>query len=235
MERAMPDDTTNAAPAEPTPSATVVLIRDRANGLELLLLQRSPRRDGAPGPWVFPGGKVEDRDIAAHGADAESHARRAAVRETLEEASLAVPESLLVPISRWITPEIAPRRFDTWFFLGHVDPEARVQVDGAEMCAHRWIAPGAALAAHESSEIRLAPPTFVTVTWLREFSRCEDAIATLGRGPILTFRPRICAVESGACILYPGDAGYDAGQVEHSGPRHRLWSLPEGWRYERTG
>jgi hypothetical protein len=35
-------------------------------------------------------------------------------------------------------------------------------------------------------------------------------------------------------MLYPGDAGYEAGDVERPGPRHRLWSLPAGYRYERS-
>ena len=39
----------------------------------------------------------------------------------------------------------------------------------------------------------------------------------------------------GACILYPGDAGYDTRDLEAYGPRHRLWALSDGFRYERTG
>ena len=44
----------------PHPSGTVVVLRD-APELELLLLQRSTR-DGQPGLWVFPGGKLEPDD-----------------------------------------------------------------------------------------------------------------------------------------------------------------------------
>jgi hypothetical protein len=35
------------------------------------------------------------------------------------------------------------------------------------------------------------------------------------------------------CILYPGDAGYEAGDPARPGPRHRLWMQKERWRYER--
>jgi len=34
-------------------------------------------------------------------------------------------------------------------------------------------------------------------------------------------------------MLYPGDAGYDAQDADRPGPRHRLWALAGGWRYER--
>jgi 8-oxo-dGTP pyrophosphatase MutT (NUDIX family) len=219
---------------EPKPSATVVLIRDGKSNIEILLLQRNARREGGAGLWVFPGGKIEPRDVAGSPDDPESRARRAAVRETREEAGLEIGGSRLVTISRWITPEIAPRRFDTWFFLGTVGRHEVVRVDGSEMSAHRWLSPKDALEAHRGGEIRLAPPTFVTVTWLADYSRSADAVGALGRGPILTFRPRICPIPDGACILYPGDAGYEAGDVERPGPRHRLWSLASGYRYERS-
>ena len=220
--------------AEPKPSATTVLIRDADGDIEVLLLQRSPRRDGSPWPWVFPGGKIEPADLAGHSDDPESSARRAAIRETREEAGLEIQNSNLVTISRWITPELARKRFDTWFFLGTVDRHEAVRVDGAEMCAHRWLSPRGALEAHGSGEIGLAPPTFVTVVWLTRYSHSADAIATLGRGPVVTFHPKIFPIPDGACILYPGDAGYEEGDVERPGPRHRLWSLPSGFRYERT-
>jgi 8-oxo-dGTP pyrophosphatase MutT (NUDIX family) len=217
---------------EPKPSATVVVIRDAHVGLELLLLQRSPRRDGRPGPWVFPGGKIEPQDTADPGDEIEV-ARRAAVRETSEEAGLALPASELVTISRWITPEIAPKRFDTWFFLGATSRDETVRVDGAEICDHRWLSARDALDAHFTDEIRLAPPTFVTVTWLERYERTDHALEELGAGPVLVFRPKIIRGEEGACMLYPGDAGYDEGDAELPGPRHRLWSRPEGYRYER--
>jgi hypothetical protein len=35
-------------------------------------------------------------------------------------------------------------------------------------------------------------------------------------------------------MLYPGDAGYDAGDPEAPGARHRLWALAGSWRYERS-
>jgi 8-oxo-dGTP pyrophosphatase MutT (NUDIX family) len=48
--------------AEPKPSATVVLIRDGDEQLELLLLERNTAREQKRGPWVFPGGKIEPAD-----------------------------------------------------------------------------------------------------------------------------------------------------------------------------
>ena len=135
----------------PLPSGTVVVLRD-APELELLLLQRSAR-DGQPGLWVFPGGKVDAADQRA-GAVPADDARRAAVREAAEEAGLALDPRALAEISRWITPEIAPRRFDTWFFAAPAPADLAVRVDGVEIADHRWIAPAAALRAHHEHALR---------------------------------------------------------------------------------
>jgi 8-oxo-dGTP pyrophosphatase MutT (NUDIX family) len=213
------------------PAATVVVLRDGAPGLEVLLLERVSK-PGSPGPSVFPGGRVETSDRSAGALD-DAAFRRAAVRETREEAGLELRAEALVPISRWITPELAPRRFDTWFYLAPLAADAEVRVDGAEIARFRWLAPESAIDAHHRREIRLAPPTFVTVSWLQGLGSAAAARAQLEPAPLVTFRPRICRVGDGACMLYPGDAGYEAGDPDAAGPRHRLWALAEGWRYER--
>jgi 8-oxo-dGTP pyrophosphatase MutT (NUDIX family) len=106
--------------AEPKPSATVVLIRDGDEQLELLLLERNTAREQKRGPWVFPGGKIEPADRVGSDQSVQQSARRAAIREAQEEAGLELDVSQLIAISRWITPEISPKRFDTWFFLGRI-------------------------------------------------------------------------------------------------------------------
>jgi 8-oxo-dGTP pyrophosphatase MutT (NUDIX family) len=215
----------------PLPSATVVVLRD-APGLELLLLQRNAR-DGQSGLWVFPGGKVDAADRHSGAAPADD-ARRAAVREAAEEAGLALDPRGLVEISRWITPEIAPKRFDTWFFAVSAPADAAVRVDGVEISGHRWIGAADALRAHHEHVLRLAPPTFVTVTWLAEFEEASQALRELGARMPAPFHPRIHRTDAGACMLYPGDAGYENGELEAEGARHRLWAFADPWRYERS-
>ena len=50
----------NEGPA--APSATVVLLRDAADGLEVFLLRRHGQSDVLGGAYVFPGGKVDPED-----------------------------------------------------------------------------------------------------------------------------------------------------------------------------
>ena len=214
---------------EPRLSSTIVVIRDADDGLEVLLLERT----GESKPWVFPGGKLDDADRVGGGGD-EAALRRAAVREAAEEAGLALEADALILISRWITPKIAPKRFDTYFYLASVPASAPVRVDGGEIANHRWFTPRAAVEARAAGEIRLAPPTFVSVTWLADHRSADEAVRALATTELVTFRPRIHPIEGGACILYPGDAGYEASDIARTGPRHRLWTRPEAWEYERS-
>lgn len=86
------------------PSATLVVVRDAADGPELLLLQRADKGDQNSGAWVFPGGLVDAADRHCHPLcagpdDAAASARLgvaaggldfhiAAIRECFEEAGL---------------------------------------------------------------------------------------------------------------------------------------------------
>lgn len=88
--------------AQPRDAATVVVVRDGATGLEVLLLQRAERGDHNSGAWVFPGGLVDAGDRAFSGAgmsDADASARLglesgglafylAALRECFEECGI---------------------------------------------------------------------------------------------------------------------------------------------------
>ena len=83
-------------------AATLVIFRDRADGVsELLMMERSQGMAFAGGALVFPGGGIEPQDVLLAKASAqasyinalpvdEAAARIAAIRETLEESGLAI-------------------------------------------------------------------------------------------------------------------------------------------------
>ena len=218
-------------------AATVVLVRDGPRGLEALLLRRNANLAFHGGSWVFPGGRVDsdDHDPAdtSDGAD-ERAARAAAVREAREEAGVVIEGGSLVPFSHWTTPPGPPRRFATWFFLASVE-DAIVTTDGGEITDHRWFRPGDALAAQRAGEIELPPPTFVTLLRLAEAATVEDALHEARAAAYVRFEPRLHPVEGGFVSLYDGDVAYeDRTRFEEASPRHRLWAVESGWRYERT-
>src|SRR5271155_222890 len=70
------------------PAATVLLVRDGPDGLQVFMVVRHHKIDFASGALVFPGGKVDPEDYALAGDDAEKASRVAAVRETFEECGV---------------------------------------------------------------------------------------------------------------------------------------------------
>ena len=69
-------------------------------------------------------------------------------------------------VSRWITPEGAPRRFDTRFFVCAA-PEGQTPLhDATETIAHEWVRPGDALERHTRGALDLMLPTQRSLEWL---------------------------------------------------------------------
>jgi 8-oxo-dGTP pyrophosphatase MutT (NUDIX family) len=212
------------------PAATVVVMRDAAEDLELLLLKRAAALAFYAGAWVFPGGRVDpgDGDLEHALTDA---ARRAAVRELEEEAGLTVAPEALRPISRWLTPPGRARRFDTFHFVVPA-PDQPVKVQPSEVSDHRWLTARAALAAHAQGELELPPPTFVTLSVFAPLRSIAEVHAAIAGGSV-HYIPRAHAVEGGFVYVYAGDAAYESGLLEADGGRHRLHAIGRNWRYER--
>ncbi len=227
--------------AVPTPAATVIPLRDREDGLEVLLLRRAAR--GAfGGMWVFPGGQVDPVDLRPSSEDRAAEeveldaARKAAVREAREEAALVLEEGHLVPLSFWLPPAEAPRRFATWFFLAPADDHPPVVVDDLEIHEHRWQTPDAAMASRNLGEIELVPPTFTTLWWLSQHENVASALRAAGSRPPERFMTRMAPGRDGRprAALWDGDAGYADGDADRPGPRRRLWLDEGGWHIEFT-
>ncbi len=80
------------------PAATMVIFRNNPNGTAplILMMERAQSMAFAAGAVVFPGGKVDDHDrafaaVLDHEYDVdEAAARLAVIRETIEEAGLAL-------------------------------------------------------------------------------------------------------------------------------------------------
>ncbi len=220
--------------ADAAPAATVVLLRDGEHGLEVLLGRRSSKLAFHGGAWVFPGGRIDPEDYADDPADLDAAARRAAAREAKEEAAVDVDPDALIHFSNWTTPEIAPKRFATWFFVGPVAGGDAV-ADGAETEKIQWFEPAVALAARAAGEIELAPPQYVTLLDLLRFERVDDALAAASELTPVDYLPRFHFADDGSAIcVYTEDVAYhDLGQLDAPGRRHRLYLRDGGWEYVR--
>jgi 8-oxo-dGTP pyrophosphatase MutT (NUDIX family) len=189
---------------EPRQAASLILLRESAEGAEVLLVQRNPEQRFMGGAWVFPGGAVHDGEDADHAATA--------VRELEEEANIRLPEDAeLVPFSRWITPEgeLVNIRFDTWFYAARAPDGAEARPDGGECVDARWLTPAGALEAHARDDLALVFPTIKHLELLSEMHTVDATLAAARERRIEPVLPKIAMRDGAPRIILPGEPGYD--------------------------
>ena len=172
-------------------AASAVVGRDGEDGFEVLVLERSGRNRFLPGYVAFPGGAADglDASLATRWfGSPEEGARACAVRELVEEVSLALtadgltssgtleavddapPSAAQLPeIAHWIAPAVVPVRFDTRFFALRAATELEPVPDGIETADAWWNSPRGLLEDWRDGRRLLYWPTFFT---MNELARC---------------------------------------------------------------
>lgn len=235
----------------PRPAASVILLRDKAGGIEAFLLERPQAASVMAGVWVFPGGKVDREDHRPGQGEDEAqtmhragrlHARlahesvdppeaaafmRAALRETEEECAVRVSIDAIEGWSRWITPRVpsmSTKRFDTFFFLAALPDGEEARHDGEESVQGLWASPIQALERYWKQEIMLAPPQIMTLIELSRFSRVDDALKHAGDRLLPHIQPEpLEAADGGRIVAYPGDEAHPIAQSLIAGPSRLVW------------
>ena len=169
-------------------------------GLEILLVQRNPEARFMPGVWVFPGGAVDADD-----GDGEEAHRAAAVREVAEEAGIEIPADELVAYSRWITPRVAPIRFDTRFYLALAPAHSPPEPDGSETVDAGWFNPKDALDMHHAGELPLVFPTIKHMESLVGFANAAEALGAAQRREVKAVEPEVVGEGDEQRIVLPED------------------------------
>jgi 8-oxo-dGTP pyrophosphatase MutT (NUDIX family) len=174
------------------PAATVVLLRDGADGIEVWLQQRATTLAFAAGMYAFPGGRVDDdedfssvaHDVSGEAtvwADSDLDVVRAhlagAVRETWEESGVHLEPTVLVPWTRWVTPPGDTRRFDARFYLAKCPKDQSPRPLTGEVASGRWFVVRAAVDAFAAGDLPMWPPTISTLTSLTTFDDVASALA----------------------------------------------------------
>jgi recombination protein RecT len=244
------------------PAATVIVLRPASpHPFDVLLVRRNDKVAFMAGAHVFPGGRLDDTDVAEPATacdglasagrcadlsrDDEARYRVAAIRELLEEAGLllarrdglmvdeatasAVRASLpphaslvahlaslgltaaldaVMPFAHWVTPEIEIRRFDTRFLLARLPDGQHATHDNGEMTALDWLAPGEAIARASRRQIKLPPPTWLTLARLATFASIDEAWAWASVTPIVRIQPGFVTHGDATTFMVPGDPAY---------------------------
>ncbi|KQM59904.1 MULTISPECIES: NUDIX domain-containing protein [unclassified Sphingomonas] len=219
------------------PAATLILLRDRAAGPpEILMVERAAAMAFAGGALVFPGGRIDpgDEALAMVMGDGDLAPRLAAIRETIEEAGIAigvdgdvgtmraalaggapigdlapVDPSALIPYARWRPDHVPVRVFDTWFYVARLpDAAPPAQVDATENVRTLWITAGDALQAAERAEATLLYPTRRVLERLARQDDVAGVLADARRWPVRTITPWIEERAGERFVCIPDDLGY---------------------------
>jgi 8-oxo-dGTP pyrophosphatase MutT (NUDIX family) len=204
LARGLPD----WVPPVARPAATVALVRDSIDGLQTYVMRRAMTMAFAPGMYVFPGGRVDDRDFhprpwtmtdwsqLAGGMSAgvaEAQALVAcALRELHEETGVAVMadgpvDPMRIPlIDHWVTPEVEEHRYDVRFFLAELPEHQSARDVSSEADRVEWVRPGAAIDRFRAGGMPMLPPTIAVLSLLAQYETADAALAEL---PTRTIRP----------------------------------------------
>jgi 8-oxo-dGTP pyrophosphatase MutT (NUDIX family) len=128
--------------------------------------------------------------------------------ELIEGEDLLLDVGGLHAFSHWITPEGAPRRYDTRFFVAAAPDGHAYLHDDTETVASQWVRPAEALAAADRDELDLIFPTRKSIEVLSRFSHATDLLAAVQESTGVS-PPRTLREFGGTRVLLPGDRGED--------------------------
>src|SRR5436190_22899404 len=180
----------------------VAAIRESFEEAGVLLAYRD---DGEVVSLADPEG---ERRFSEHRHAVDTGAQRLIEICEMERLRLAVDK--MHYFSHWITPEGAPRRYDTRFFVTAAPPEQVPLHDDRETIAHVWIAPEDALERCRRGEFEMIFPTISNLEAIARFPKSADLLAAAAAiEDVPTILPRIAPDGEGVRILLPGDPGYE--------------------------
>lgn len=149
-----------------------------------------------------------------HAARFAEHRRRLQQNETTlaaiaRQEGLALATDRLTYFAHWITPEVMPKRFDTFFFIAAAPEEQQAAHDQLETTAGVWINPAAALEQYKQGDFPLAFAQIRQLGDLIALSSVAEAQRRFQQQEIPTIRPRAALQNGEVVIRLPDEAGYD--------------------------
>lgn len=130
--------------------------------------------------------------------------------ELVRELGVRLDLGALETFARWITPDMMPKRFDTWFYVVRATGEQLAVCDGWETVDAEWIAPGEALRLEAAGERTIIFPTRMNLKLLAEARSAEDALERARARTLVPVLPVVERREGGGVLVIPPDAGYGA-------------------------
>lgn len=141
---------------------------------------------------------------------------QACVRESTEGflamvrgEGLELAVDLLHPFAHWVTPEGAPKRFDTHFFIAKAPPGQMAAHDGREAVESFWVSPQQAMRDCEDGRRATMFPTLCNLALLGPSTSAVAALAAAGAREVRRIQPTLTVRADGRRIpVLPHGCGY---------------------------
>ncbi|MFL2829684.1 MAG: NUDIX hydrolase [Alphaproteobacteria bacterium] len=114
----------------------------------------------------------------------------------------------LILFAHWITPEMMPKRFDTYFYLAEAPKDHIGKHDGKESVDSIWISPKQALEDCLTKKRTIIFPTKMNLEKLSKFRTVKEALDEIKKETVFTVEPKIEKNEDGVFLTIPEEAGY---------------------------
>jgi glyoxylase-like metal-dependent hydrolase (beta-lactamase superfamily II)/8-oxo-dGTP pyrophosphatase MutT (NUDIX family) len=163
----------------------------------------------APGPDELAAARVELVE------------QRSALADVLARNGWVLRTDLLRPWANWVTPEVEPRRYDTYFFLAELPNSQHADAGTSEARAAGWRRPADALADWRADRIELMPPTWVTLEQIAELPDVATALLASDERVISPLVPKVRRDGDRLVLILPGELGYEQAAVQLRPPRIR--------------
>jgi 8-oxo-dGTP pyrophosphatase MutT (NUDIX family) len=158
---------------------------------------------------------------------------RTSLKTLAETENLRFRLDRLTPYTRWITPEVEGKRFDTRFLLARMPGGQAPVHDQVEMTASLWVSPAAALEEQAAGRIMLVPPTLKTMEELAAHASVDTLCAQAGSRDIRPILPQRYQSAQGFGVILPHDPEYTLEaykQPYRPGEPSRVLMIDGRWR-----
>ena len=124
------------------------------------------------------------------GADRFQRHRTAVDDGLVDLFDVCAAEDLHLPVgdlhyfAHWITPEQAPRRYDTRFFLTRAPDDQALSHDGSETIAALWLRPDEALDRNAAGDFELIYPTLRSLEVLTDYPDADAVLSAASAEPL---------------------------------------------------
>lgn len=104
--------------------------------------------------------------------------------DVYREEDLYLPVDELHYFARWITPERAPRRYDTRFFVTRAPDDQALSHDDGETIAALWVRPADALDRFAAGDFELIRPTQHSLETLTDYPDADAVLTAAAAAPL---------------------------------------------------